>query len=125
MAKVRGIRGATTADGNTREAILDATRELLEGLVEANDIDRDDIAAVNFTTTRDLNAAFPAVAAREQLGWDYVALMCGHEMEVPDAQPRCIRVLMLVNTDKSPREISNLYLKGAGSLRDQSAGNGG
>ena len=125
MAKVRGIRGATTADDNTREAILDATRELLEGLVEANDVDQDDIAAVNFTTTRDLNAVFPAVAAREHLGWDYVALMCGHEMEVPDAQPRCIRVLMLVNTDKSPREISNLYLKGAASLRDQSAGDGG
>ena len=125
MAKVRGIRGATTADGNTKEAILDATRELLEGLVEANDIDQDDIAAVNFTTTRDLNAAFPALAAREHLGWDYVALMCGHEMEVPDAQPRCIRVLMLVNTDRSPQEISNLYLRGAANLRDRSAGDGG
>ena len=118
MAKVRGIRGATTADDNTEQAILDATRELLEGLVEANDIDQDDIAAVYFTTTRDLNAAFPALAARRHLGWDYVALMCGHEMEVPDAQPRCIRVLMLVNTEKSPREISNLYLRGASHLRD-------
>ena len=122
MAKVRGIRGATTADDNTEEAILDATRELLEGLVEANGVDQDDIAAVYFTTTRDLNAAFPALAAREHLGWDYVALMCGHEMEVPDAQPRCIRVLMLVNTDRSPQEISNLYLRGASHLRDQSAG---
>ena len=118
MAKVRGIRGATTADDNTEQAILDATRELLEGLVEANDIDQDDIAAVYFTTTRDLNAAFPALAARRHLGWDYVALMCGHEMEVPDAQPRCIRVLMLVNTDRSAREISNLYLRGASHLRD-------
>lgn len=118
MAKVRGIRGATTADRNTKEAILDATRELLEGLVDANDIDPDDVAAVNFTTTRDLNAAFPALAARERMGWDYVALMCGHEMEVPDAQPLCIRVLMLVNTDKSPREISNLYLRDASHLRD-------
>jgi len=125
MAKVRGIRGATTADGNTKEAILDATRELLEGLVEANDIDQDDIAAVNFTTTRDLNAAFPALAARKHLGWDYVAMMCGHEMDVPDAQPRCIRVLMLVNTDRSQQEISNLYLRGAANLRNQSAGDGG
>ena len=125
MAKVRGIRGATTADGNTKEAILDATRELLEGLVDANGIDADDVAAVTFTTTRDLNAEFPAVAAREQMGWDYVALMCAHEMEVPDAQPRCIRVLMLVNTDKSPQEISNVYLRGAANLRDRSVGDGG
>ena len=124
MAKVRGIRGATTADGNTREAILEATRELLEGLVDANDIDPDDVAAVNFTTTRDLNAAFPALAARERMGWDYVALMCGHEMEVPDAQPLCIRVLMLVNTDKSQQEISNVYLRDAANLRDRS-GDGG
>ena len=124
MAKVRGIRGATTADDNTEQAILDATRELLEGLVEANDIDQDDIAAVYFTTTRDLNAAFPALAARRHLGWDYVALMCGHEMEVPDAQPRCIRVLMLVNTDKSQQEISNVYLRDAANLRDRS-GDGG
>ena len=125
MAKVRGIRGATTADGNTKEAILDATRELLEGLVDANDIDADDVAAVTFTTTRDLNAAFPALAARKYMGWDYVALMCSHEMDVPDAQPRCIRVLMLVNTDKSPQEISNLYLRGAANLRDRGFGDGG
>jgi chorismate mutase len=124
MAKVRGIRGATTAESNTREAILDATRELLEGLVDANGIDPDDVAAVTFTTTRDLNAAFPAAAARKYLGWDQVALMCGHEMDVPDAQPRCIRVLILVNTDKSPREISNLYLRDAVNLRAQSDGDG-
>ncbi len=124
MAKVRGIRGATTADGNTRESILDATRELLEGLVEANGIDADDIAAVHFTTTRDLNAVFPAAAARKYMGWDYVALICGHEMDVPDAQPRCIRTLMLVNTDKSPQEITNIYLRDAVNLRDQTAGDG-
>ena len=124
MAKVRGIRGATTADANTREAILDATRELLEGLVDANGIVADDIAAVHLTTTRDLNAAFPAVAARKYMGWDYVALMCGHEMDVPDAQPRCIRVLILVNTDKSPREITNIYLRDAVNLRDRAVGEG-
>ena len=108
MTKVRGIRGATTADDNTKEAILDATRELLENLVNTNGVVIDDIAAVTLTTTRDLNATFPAVAARKYLGWDDVALICGHEMNVPDAQPRCIRVLMLVNTDKSPREIMEM-----------------
>ena len=118
MTKVRGIRGATTADCNTREAIVQATKELLEELIEANDIEADDVAAAIFSTTPDLNAEFPAVAAR-QLGWVYVALMCGHEMAVPDAQARCVRVLILINTDKSPQELRNVYLKGAKNLRDR------
>ena len=116
MAKVRGIRGATTADGNTKEAIVEATRALLERLVEANGIVVEDVAAVMFTTTRDLNAEFPAVAAR-RMGWSYVALMCGHEMTVPDAQTQCIRALVLVNTEKAAEELSNIYLRGAANLR--------
>ena len=116
MTKVRGIRGATTTDGNTKEAILEATKELLENLIEANDIDTDDIASAVFTTTPDLNAEFPAVAAR-QIGWEYVALMCGHEMKVPDALSQCIRVLILMNTDKPPQELHNIYLRGAVNLR--------
>ena len=116
MTKVLGIRGATTADANTKEAIIEATKELLERLVEANHINVEDVASANFSTTQDLNAEFPAVAAR-QLGWDYVALMCGHEMLVPDAQQQCIRVLILINTNKSPQEVSNIYLKGAVGLR--------
>lgn len=119
MVKIRGIRGATTADDNTKEAIVQATREMLEALVEANDIDTDDIAAATFSTTRDLNAEFPAVAARKHLGWDYVALMCGHEMDVPDAQPYCIRVMVLVNTDKPADEITNVYLRDAANLRQR------
>ena len=122
MAKVRGIRGATTADNNTEQAILDATRELLEGLVEANDIDQDDIAAVYFTTTRDLNAEFPAVAAR-QLGWTDVALLCSHEMDVPNALPSCIRVLLLVNTEKQANEMVNVYLRDAVNLRSRGTEN--
>ena len=116
MSKVRGIRGATTASANTKEAILEATKELLEKLIEANHIDHDDVAATTFTTTQDLNAEFPAVVAR-QMGWGHVALMCGHEMAVPDAQTRCIRVLILINTDKSPQELTNIYLRGAANLR--------
>jgi chorismate mutase len=116
MTKVRGIRGATTADANTKNAILEATQELLEELIEANGIDPDDVAAAIFTTTNDLNAEFPAVAAR-QLRWTHVALMCGHEMAVPESQPRCIRALVLINTDKAPKELSNKYLKGAKNLR--------
>ena len=116
MTKMRGIRGATTADSNTREAILEATKELLDSLIEANDINLDDIAAAIFTTTQDLNAEFPAVAAR-LLGWNHVALMCGHEMDVPDAQSQCVRTLILINTDKTPQELSNIYLKGATNLK--------
>ena len=91
MTKVRGLRGATTADANTGDDIQDATRELLEHLVEANGVDTDDIAAVIFSTTKDLDAEFPAVAARAHMGWTNVAIMCGHEMDVPGGQERCIR----------------------------------
>ena len=112
----RGIRGATTAEANTREAILSATRELLTALVEANGVRVEDIAAVWFTTTPDLNAEFPALAAR-QMGWEHTALLCGHEMAVPDGLPRCIRVLMLVNTEKRPEDLRHIYLKEAKDLR--------
>jgi chorismate mutase len=120
MTTVRGLRGATTADSNTRDAILEATRELLQELVEANDMSADDIAAVTFSTTKDLDAEFPAVAARVDLGWTEVAMMCGHEMEVPGGQERCIRVMILVNTDKAPHELKRIYLREAASLRARS-----
>ena len=112
----RGIRGATTVESNTKEAIVAGTKELLHELIEANDIQQEQVAAVIFTTTRDLNAEFPAVAAR-QIGWTDVALLCSHEMDVPDALPSCIRILLLVNTERSPQELSNVYLRGAVNLR--------
>ena len=115
---VRGVRGATTADENSRSAILNATSELLKEIVARNDISVDDIASVLFTTTADLNAEFPAAAARE-IGWGNVALMCGHEMSVPDGQERCIRVMLLINTRKSAKDIENVYLRDAIGLRDR------
>ena len=118
MTKLRGLRGATTADENTKEAMLSATSEMLAELVSRNDLDLDDVAAAFFTTTRDLNAEFPAVAAR-QVGWTRVALMCGHEMDVPDGQPMCIRVLVLVNTDMTPDQLENVYLRDAVNLRNR------
>ena len=114
----RGIRGATTVTENTKDAILSGTTELLEKLVDENDIQREQLAAAIFTATRDLNAEFPAVAAR-QLGWTDVALVCSHEMDVPNALPSCIRVLLLVNTDKTPQELVNVYLRGAKNLRSR------
>jgi chorismate mutase len=111
-----GIRGATTTAANTAEAILEATTDLLQKMAEANNIDPTLIAAAIFTTTRDLNAEFPALAAR-RMGWADVALMCGHEMDVPDGQPRCIRVLLLVNTEKGQKELKHIYLREAKELR--------
>jgi chorismate mutase len=118
MTRVRGVRGATTAESNTREAIISATKELLERVVEENAIRIDDLAAAFFTTTEDLNAEFPALAAR-QMGWGYVALLGGQEISVPDAQAKCIRVLLMLNTDKAPQELTHVYLRGASSLRDR------
>jgi chorismate mutase len=114
---VRGIRGATTAAANTRDAILDATRELLRALIEANGIDPAEVASAWFTTSPDLNAEFPAVAAREDLGWSSVPLMCGHDMNVPGSLPQCLRILLHVNTDRSSHEIKHVYLRGAVALR--------
>ena len=116
MTVCRGIRGATTAPENTREDILQATDELLRQLVEANEIDDQQVAAVFFTTTSDLNAEFPAVAARE-IGWDRVALMCSHEMMVPNSLSKCVRVLILVNTEKTEKELVHVYLRDAKRLR--------
>jgi len=120
MSKVRGIRGATTAESNTREDVLAATTELMERLIEANSIDADDVAAAFFTTTPDLNAEFPAAAAR-LMGWTYVALMGASEIDVPDAPPLCIRVLILINTDTPPQQLKNIYLRGATNLRKRGA----
>ncbi len=113
----RGIRGATTVENNTREAILDAARELLAELIRANDIQKEDVASAYFTTTPGLDAEFPAVTARKDFGWTDVALMCGHEMGVPGSLQMCLRIMLLVNTDRSQAEICHVYLRGATVLR--------
>lgn len=112
----RGVRGAITVINNDAEEILAATRELLQALVDANQMRMDDIASVYFTTTTDLNATYPALAAR-QLGWTDAALMCGHEMDVPGSLPRCIRVMLHWNTTRKPKEIAHIYMREARSLR--------
>ena len=116
----RGIRGATIVTANTREDILAATRELLQKVVEANAVAVENIACVLFTTTPDLDAEFPAMAARE-LGWLDVALLCGNEMKVPGSLSRCLRILILFNTEKRADEIVNVYIRGAEALRSGSA----
>ena len=104
------------AADNTTTAIYGATREMLSELIDANEIEEKDVAAAYFTMTPDLNACFPAAAAR-QLGWNNTALMGATEVDVPGSLTRCIRVLILVNTDKEPKELVNLYLNGTAALR--------
>jgi chorismate mutase len=118
---VRGIRGATTADRNDAEAIVEATDELLRELVRLNQLDVDEVAFAYFTTTRDLDAEFPALAAR-RLGWVTVPLLCGHDMDVQQPNPRgvsrCIRVLLLYNTNRPQREMRHAYLRGARAIKE-------
>lgn len=120
--RCRGIRGATTVQENTPEAILEAAAELLTELMRANDFKVGDVASAFFTTTRDLNAEFPAVAAN-RMGWTDVALLCGHEMDVPGSLAMCLRVLLHVNTEKQQRELNHIYLRGAKALRPDRANN--
>jgi len=116
MMQVRGVRGATCAAANSKEAIVNATRQVLLRMVADNAIQPDDIASVFYSTTRDLNAEFPAIAAR-LLGWTDVPMMCMHEMEVPGSLPMCIRVMIHWNTDRRPAEIRHVYTNGAERLR--------
>lgn len=114
----RGIRGAITVSENTKEAIVAASKALLQNLIEANEVEISDVACILFTTTPDLNAAFPAAGARE-LGWTQVPLLCGHEMNVPGSLPGCLRILVLFNTDKRNEDIIHVYLGDAVTLRDE------
>jgi chorismate mutase len=122
--RCRGIRGATTVDANTREDILASAKELLQEMVQANGVHENDVACILFTTTPDLNAGFPAAAARE-LGLSQVPMLCGHEMNVPGSLPMCLRVLILFNTEKSAEDIVSIYIRGARELRAWSSDEAG
>ena len=114
----RGIRGAITVEHNNREEILAATAELLQVLEERNDLHLEDVTSAIFTVTEDLNAEFPALAARN-MGWTDVALICTREIPVPGSLGKCIRVLLHVNTTRSAAEIQHAYLRGAVNLRPE------
>ena len=113
----RGVRGATTVEQDSREAILAATEELLHLMLESNQIQCEDIASVIFTTSPDVISEYPAVAARKLPGLDDMALLCGHEMAVPHGLKKCIRVLLHWNTSKAVHEINHIYIKEAVNLR--------
>ena len=120
MTVCRGLRGATRVESNTPQGIYGATREVLQEMIDANGIEERDVAMAYFTVTPDIDAAFPAAAAR-QLGWNSTALMCATEIAVPNSLSGCVRVLILINTDKEPHELHNIYLKGTEVLRSHGA----
>jgi chorismate mutase len=114
---IRGVRGAVTVENDRAEAILQATRSLLEAIQKANPgLAPEDLASAFFTLTDDLSAAYPAQAARE-LGWTQVPMMCSREIPVPGSLPRTVRVLLHWNTALAPEEIRHVYLGEAIQLR--------
>ena len=121
MTFIRGIRGAITVEQNDSKEIMEATQELLRTIIERNQLVLEDVGSVFFTATEDLNAEFPAKAARA-IGWDQVPLFCALELPVKGALARCIRVLVQVNTNKSQKEIKHVYLREAVRLRPDLVG---
>jgi chorismate mutase len=113
---VRAIRGAIQVDADEREAILEATAELVAAVMDRNDLTADDVISVMFTATPDLSAEFPALAARK-LGFHAVPLMCATEIPVPGAMPRIVRLMAHVETDQPRSDIQHVYLRGAVALR--------
>lgn len=113
---IRAIRGATTVKNNEKHEILNATSELLWEMVRQNSIAKEDIISILFSMTTDLNAVFPAAAAR-QMGWDRIAMMSFHEIDVPGSLKNCIRVLMHINIDKGNDELKYVYMNEAKILR--------
>lgn len=112
----RGVRGATVAEANTSEDILTAARQLLALMIRLNGIESEDVSSATFTVTTDLDAQFPAFAAR-QLGWIHVPLLCSYEINVPGSLRSCIRILVNWNTPKTQSEVIHVYIKEAKSLR--------
>ncbi len=113
---VRGIRGAINVAQNSKSEIISATRELLIKMAKANHVKKEDIVSIFFTMTTDLDAVYPAVAARE-MGWTTVPLMCSVEVPVSGSMPLCIRVLMQINTETVQQDIKHIYLRETRSLR--------
>ena len=120
-AAVRAIRGATTVRADDAALVLAATRELLAEMLARNAVDEADLISAVFTVTADLTTAFPARAARE-LGWVDVPLLCAVEIPVPDALPRCVRVLLHVHSARARSAMAHVYLRGATVLRPDLAG---
>jgi chorismate mutase len=121
MSVVRGIRGATTVENNCPKEIISVTQELLLKIQAENQLNLLDVISIIFTMTDDLDAEFPAVAARK-LGWNSIPLLCTREIPVIGSLQKCIRILMHVNTNKQQIEMKPVYLKEAVKLRPDQIG---
>lgn len=117
MTTARALRGATTIDVDTEEHVYQRVIELLEAIFERNAVDKDDLISVIFTATDDIHSCFPATAARK-FGLGDIPLLCARELDIVDATPLCIRVLIHLNTDLARSELHHVYLEGARNLRD-------
>jgi chorismate mutase len=113
----RGVRGAITVQENNEHVIFQATERLLKKIISDNEIEPEQVASVFISVTDDITEAFPAKALRSMAGWDYVPVMCMKEITVQNALPKCIRVMMHINTTKEQRDIHHVYLEAAVSLR--------
>jgi chorismate mutase len=118
---VRALRGATTVDADTAEQVKERVGALVQEMLDRNGVDHDDIISILFTATEDITAVFPATAARV-IGLGDVPLICARELSIDGGTPRCIRVLMHLNTDRSRAELRHVYLEGAKGLRDDLPG---
>ena len=114
---IRGIRGATTIASDNAESVFIATQQLAREMALKNDITPDHVASVIISTTTDITSSFPAKAVRTIDGWNYVPVMCTHEMDVAESLPRCIRIMMHVNTDLGQQDVVHIYLNDAVTLR--------
>lgn len=113
----RGIRGATTVEVNEEKAILDATRSVITEMIRENNVQASDVSHVFISVTKDLTATFPAKVLREIDGWKYVPVMCMAEIDVPHGLPKCLRIMMVTNTDVPQEEIKHIYQNDAVKLR--------
>ncbi|MCX8001255.1 chorismate mutase [Anoxybacillus eryuanensis] len=114
---IRAIRGATTVSDNDEREIIDETKRLLTEMIRQNDVHAEDVVSVLISMTDDLNATFPAKALRHLDGWTYVPVMCMREINVPQALPKCIRVMMTVHTNRTQQDMHHVYLRDAIQLR--------
>ena len=114
---IRAIRGAITVDNNSIEDIKSATIELLKEMIAQNNIKLENLSHAIFTMTKDLNSAYPAKFAREELHFENVPMMCYQELEIANSLEKCIRIMLVLNTHLSQKQIKHIYLKGANILR--------
>ena len=120
VMSIRGIRGATTVEENSKDVILAETRKLIHQIIEKNQLNKEDIASIFFSLTHDLDSTFPALAARE-LQLTYTPLLCFNEIAVPGSLEKCIRILMHVNLETKQEDIKHIYLNRAAALRPEFA----